>query len=123
MGMQWVEILPSGKNGKLAKRQIQLELNKLAGINKPKPKKKNISKKSPDEDDKYTELGPKKGMGILSFLIVLIMFTAGVLLILDTFKSQLIPYWPALDDYLVYVFETLNNIYILIKDLFNNYYK
>ena len=26
MGMQWVEILPSGKNGKLAKRQIQLEL-------------------------------------------------------------------------------------------------
>ena len=28
---------------------------------------------------------------------------------------------PKLDDYLVYIFETLNNIYIIIKDLINNY--
>jgi len=62
-----------------------------------------------------------KGMGIFSFLIVLIIFFAAIILVLDTFKNQIIPFWPKLDNYLVYIFETINNIFIIIKDLFNNY--
>ena len=44
-----------------------------------------------------------------------------IILLLDTFKNQIIPFWPTLDNYLTYIFETSNNIYIITKDLFNNY--
>ena len=60
-------------------------------------------------------------MGIFSFFIVLVISVAAIILLLDTFKDQLISFFPNLDNYLVYVFETLNNIYIIIKDLINNY--
>ena len=60
-------------------------------------------------------------MGIFSFLIVLVISLAAIILVLDTFKNQLIPFVPELDNYLVYIFETLNNIYIIITDFFNNY--
>ena len=60
---------------------------------------------------RYQEKEKEKGMGIFSFLIVLIMFVAAIILFLDTFKNQFIHFWPELDNYLIYIFETLNNIY------------
>ena len=60
-------------------------------------------------------------MGIFSFLMVSVISVAAIILLLDTFKYQLISVFPNLDNYLVYIFETLNNIYIIIKDLFNSY--
>ena len=75
---------------------------------------------STHSSDKYHETD-RKGMGLFNLLIVSIIFVAAIILLLDTFKTQLIPIFPNLDNHLVYVFETLNNIYIIIKDLFNNY--
>ena len=117
LGNQWAEVLPSGKAGRLAKKKISKELNKLAGITQVK-KSKTIDK-SNQSANQYQET--EGGMGIFSFLIVLVIFVAAIILALDTFKNQLIPFFPDLDNYLVYIFETLNNIYIIIKDLFNNY--
>ena len=118
LGSQWAQVLPSGKTGRLAKKKISTELNRLAG--KEQVKKSKIIKKSNQSTDQYqeTEAG---GMGIFSFLIVLVISVAAIILLLDTFRDQLISFFPNLDNYLVYVFETLNNIYIIIKDLFNNY--
>ena len=118
LGSQWAEVLPSGKAGRLAKKKISKELNKLAGITQVK-KSKTIDKSNQSANQyQETEAG---GMGIFSFLVVLIIFVAAIILLLDTFKNQLIPFFPDLDNYLVYIFETLNNIYIIIKDLINNY--
>ena len=118
LGSQWAEVLPSGKAGRLAKKKISKELNKLAGITQVK-KSKTINK-SNQSANQYQET-EARGMGIFSFLIVLVISVAAIILALDTFKNQLIPFFPDLDNYLVYIFETLNNIYIIIKDLINNY--
>ena len=120
MGKQWAQLLPSGKTGKLAKKKITLELNRKTGKrNEKHHKKKSEITASEETTQAYSE--KDKGMGIFSFLIVLIIFFAAIILVLDTFKNQIIPFWPKLDNYLVYIFETINNIFIIIKDLFNNY--
>ena len=118
LGSQWAEILPSGKFGRLARKKISKELNNLTG--REQVKKNKTIKKSNQLENQYQEIEPK-GMGIFSFLVVLIIFVAAIILLLDTFKNQLIPFFPDLDNFLVYIFETLNNIYIIIKDLFNSY--
>ena len=120
MGKQWAQLLPSGKTGKLAKKKITLELNSKTGKRNEKHHKKK-SEITPSEETTQTYSEKDKGMGIFSFLIVLIIFFAAIILVLDTFKNQIIPFWPKLDNYLVYIFETINNIFIIIKDLFNNY--
>ena len=117
LGSQWSEILPSGKFGRLARKNISKELNKLAGR---KEVKKKIVQKSTQSLNQYQEK-QNNGMGIFSFLMVSVISVAAIILLLDTFKHQLISLFPNLDNYLVYIFETLNNIYIIIKDLFNNY--
>ena len=120
LGNQWAVVLPSGKAGRLARKKISKELNNLTGREQVK-KNKTIKKSNQLEiENQYQEIEPK-GMGIFSFLVVLIIFVAAIILLLDTFKNQLIPFFPDLDNYLVYIFETLNNIYIIIKDLFNSY--
>lgn len=116
LGSQWAQLLPSGKSGRLAKKKISEELNKLSGR---KIKKVSSSKKTERTMSVYIE--KNDGMSILSFLIVLILFFSALILLLDTFKNLLIPYWPKLDTYLTYIFETINNIYIITKDMFNNY--
>ena len=122
MGKQWAQLLPSGKTGRLAKKKIALELNKKTGKSKKKQrKKKSEIAPSNETSEIYTEKDKEKGMGIFSFLIVLTMFFAAIILLLDTFKNQIIPFWPELDNYLIYIFETINNIFIIIKDIFNNY--
>ena len=122
LGSQWAEVLPSGKAGRLAKKKISKELNKLAGITQvEKSKTINKSNQSANQSANQYQETEARGMGIFSFLIVLVISVAAIILSLDTFKNQLIPFFPDLDNYLVYIFETLNNIYIIIKDLINNY--
>ena len=118
LGSQWAQILPSGKTGRLARKKISAELNILTG--KEQDKKSKTINKSNQSVNQYQET-EEGGMGIFSFLIVLVISLAAIILALDTFKNQLIPFFPDLDNYLVYIFETLNNIYIIIKDLINNY--
>ncbi|MBO6491371.1 MAG: zinc-ribbon domain-containing protein [Pelagibacteraceae bacterium] len=118
LGGQWAEILPSGKFGRLAIKSISKELNKLAG--RKEVKKNKTIQKSNQSVNQYQEKQNNK-MGIFSFLMVSVISVAAIILLLDTFKHQLVHFFPNLDNYLVYIFETLNNIYVIIKDLFNNY--
>ena len=118
LGSQWAEMLPSGKSGRLARKKISRELNELTS--KKQVKKKKTIQVSNQSVNQYQEK-QNIGMGIFSFLIVLAISVAAIILLLDTFRDQLISFFPNLDNYLTYIFETLNNIYIIIKDLFNNY--
>jgi len=117
LGSQWAEMLPSGKFGRLARKNISKELNKLAGRKEIKKKK---IKKSTQLLNQYREK-QKKGMGIFGYLMISVISVAALILLLDTFKHQLISVFPNLDNYLIYIYETFSNIYIIIKDLFNNY--
>jgi len=118
LGSQWSEILPSGKFGRLARKNISKELNKLAG--RKQVKKNKTVQKSNQSVNQYQEK-QDIGMRIFSFLMISVISVAAIILLLDTFKHQLISVFPNLDNYLVYIFETLNNIYIIIKDLFTNF--
>ena len=118
LGSQWSEILPSGKFGRLARKNISKELNKLAG--RKQVKKNKTVKKFNQSINQYQEK-QNNGMSIFGYLMVSVISVAALILLLDTFKHQLISVFPNLDNYLIYIFETLNNIYIIIKDLFNNY--
>ena len=60
-------------------------------------------------------------MGIFTFLILAIIIGFSIIGVLQTFKEQLLPFWPDLDNYLTYISETFYNIYIIIKDLFITY--
>ena len=117
LGSQWAEMLPSGKFGRLARKNISKELNNLSGRKEVKKKK---IQKSTQSLNQYQEK-QNKGMSIFSYLMVSVISVAALILLLDTFKHQLISVFPNLDNYLVYIFETLNNIYIIIKDLFISY--
>ena len=117
LGSQWAEILPSGKFGRLARKNISKELNKIAG--RKEVKKKKIQK--PTQSLNQYQEKQNNGMGIFAYLMVSVISVAALILLLDTFEHQLISVFPNLDNYLVYIFETLNNIYVIIKDLFNNY--
>ena len=118
LGSQWAEKLPSGKIGRLARKNISKELNKLSS--RKQVKKNKTVQKSNQSVNQYEEK-QNNGMSIFSFLMVSVISVAAIILLLDTFRHQLTSFFPNLDNYLVYVFETLNNIYIIIKDLFNNY--
>ena len=54
LGNQWAQILPSGKTGRLARKKISQELNKLAGKKQVKNSKTiNQTDQSPDQYQSY----------------------------------------------------------------------
>jgi len=121
MGEQWVELHDSGKYGKIAKKKISLELNTLTGKKKKIQKQKKRNETLIEKNDKFPSFEEEKGMGIFTFLILAIIIGFSIIGVLQTFKEQLLPFWPDLDNYLTYISETFYNIYIIIKDLFITY--
>ena len=76
------------------------------------------------EDDKFEEKGNEIEKSsnfnltkILSYLLVGLISFAGIIIILDTFKSQLSNIFPGLELFLYNLFETIKDIFLFIKDL------
>ena len=86
---------------------------KNTNLKKTKDKNKIVQKKSEEK--------VKQGFGFLNFLILLILISISTIGVFETFRDQISPFWPDLEDYLVYVYETVNNIYILSIDLIKSY--
>ena len=97
MGSQWAEVLRSGKTGLLAKRTIGAELNRLAGITKPKKSRKREKKNAemeiasiskiidPSSEQIDSDNKQKEGLGFFGyiFLIIIIGFSiVGILIII-----------------------------------------
>ena len=74
-----------------------------------KPDKKNLP--LPKKKTNFTFIK------FLSYLLVLIISFVGLVIIVDTFKDQLEIFFPNLELLLYNLFETLNDIYLFIKDL------
>ena len=114
LGKQWALVLPSGKAGRLAKNEISKELDEKIGRSID-PSIESMSIATSEKDEK------NQGIGFLTSIFIIligVIFTIGVL---ETFKNELLVYWPELEFYLEYVYETLRNIRTISRDLFYSY--
>ena len=136
MGSQWAEVLRSGKTGLLAKRTIGAELNRLAGITKPKKSRKrekktaemeieNISKIiDPSSEQIDSDNRQKEGLGFFGYIILLTVITLSIIGVLKTFQTELIMYFPEIEyifDKGENIFESMGYIIVIIKDLIKSY--
>ena len=136
MGSQWAEILRSGKTGLLAKRTIGAELNRRAGIAKPKKSRKRVKKTEEIEIEQISKIidpsseqidsdnRQKEGLGFFGYIILLTIITLSIIGVLKTFQNELIMYFPEVEyifDKGEYIFESMGYIITIIKDLIMSY--
>ena len=137
LGSQWAQLLPSGKTGLFAKRKIGQELDEVTGR---KIKKTNIKRQKTFEDvnpsseslsnennlpDVYK---PKKGLGFFGYFFLLIIISALGVGSLKIFENNILNYYPEIDfiflnidQQLIFLQESIENIIVLINDLINSY--
>ena len=114
LGKQWALVLSSGKIGRLAKSDIAKELNQKIGKSiDPSMESMSVAESEKDEKD--------QGIGFLTAIFIILIGAISAIGVLETFKNELIVYWPELEFYLEYVYETLENIRIIFRDLFYSY--
>ena len=136
MGSQWAEILRSGKTGLLAKRTIGAELNRRAGIAKPKKTRKRAKKNEEIEIESISKIidpsseqidsdnRQKEGLGFFGYIILLTIITLSIIGVLKTFQNELIMYFPEVEfifDKGENIFESMGYIITIIKDLIKSY--
>ena len=136
MGSQWAELLRSGKTGLVARRTIAAELNRRAGIAKPKKSRKRVKKNEEVEIESITKIiDPSSeqidssyqqngGLGFFGYIIVLTVITLSIIGILKTFQNELIMYFPEIEyifDKGENIFESMGYVITLIKDLIMSY--
>ena len=136
MGSQWAEVLRSGKTGLLAKRTIGAELNRRAGIAKPKKTRKRVKKTEemeiesiskiidPSSEQLDSDNQQKEGLGFFGYIILLTIITLSIIGVLKTFQNELIMYFPEVE--FIYdkgenIFESMGYIITIIKDLIKSY--
>ena len=82
----------------------------------PTKRKKKVKSKDRDKQD-----FKNKNIGFFSYIFIFLISIIALFLIAETFKYQINNIFPNFENYIIYVYETLNNILILIKDLFKSY--
>ena len=111
------EILEKSTNIDLSKDNIRLSKSKK----KPKKsfeKKSNVYEKKGSEIVEYTPRSNFTLGKFLSYILVAIISFIALIVILDTFKTQLYEFFPELELILFSLYETLKDINLFIKDLF-----
>ena len=138
MGSQWAEVLRSGKTGLLAKKTIGAELNRRAGIIKPKKSRSRKRVKKTEEieientskiiDPSSEQIDAEKqqteGLGFFGYIILLTIITLSIIGVLKTFQNELIMYYPEVEyifDKGENIFESMGYIITIIKDLIMSY--
>jgi len=131
LGSQWAVLLPSGKTGIMASKKISKELNNLTGRKQKiaiRKKTKAIKEIDPSSERLPDIYKPKEGLGFFGFIILTVVVILSLIGILETFKNDLLINFPEtefifdfLNEQFIYFSETVDNIYILIKDLINPY--
>jgi hypothetical protein len=139
LGSQWVELLPSGKTGLFARKNISRELDEVTGrkerkiIRKKQKKQKKQGEVDPSEstnvDKKLPDIyKPKQSLGFFGYIFLIIIIGFSVVGILKTFEDDLLNYFPELEyvyelfnEQIEYLAETVKNIIVIINDLIDSY--
>ena len=113
---QWHQ-LPNIKTSSLKKKVIdEVDISKDEAKEQPINKTKKIKSKPRDKQD-----FKNKNIGFFSYIFIFLISIIAFFLIAETFEYQINNIFPNFGNYIIYVYETLNNILILIKDLFKSY--
>ena len=137
LGNQWSILLPSGKTGIFAKKNIGIELDEIAGIVRKKTSNK-ISQKSKVFDPSsvsQSEGGqlpdiyePKNGIGFFGYIFILLIVFLSLVGAIKTFEDYWLYYFPQdilffafIDQQLDFFAETFKNMITIVKDLIDSY--
>ena len=113
---QWHQ-LPNNTTSSLEEKVIdKVDISKDEVKEQPTKKKKKIKSKDRDKQD-----FKNKNIGFFSYIFIFLISIIALFLIAETFEYQINNIFPNFENYIIYVYETLNNILILIKDLFKSY--
>ena len=138
LGSQWAVLLPSGKTGLFAKREIGNELDKLTGRKKKsvtgKKKKKRKKEVDPSSESLSDEkqlpqiYESKQGLGFLGYVFLIIIIGFSVAGALKTFENDILNYFPEtkyiynlLDEQLQFLAESVKNMIVIVNDLISSY--
>ena len=136
LGSQWAQVLPSGKTGLFARKKISQELDEVTG----RKERKSIKKRS----KKIEEVNPsseiisneksidnnksKNSISFLGYIFLLIILGFSSVGVLKTFENDIINFFPEteylfdiLEQQLIYISETVKNIFVMTKDLIQSY--
>jgi len=111
---QWHQ-LPNIITSSLKKKVID-----KVDISKDEVKVRSINKKIKSKARDKQEF-KNKNIGFFSYIFIFLISIIAFFLIAETFEYQINNIFPNFGNYIIYVYETLNNILILIKDLFKSY--
>lgn len=112
---QWHQ-LPNNITSPLKKKVFdKVDISKDEVKEQPRNKKKIKSKTSDKQEFK------DKNIGFFSYIFIFLISIIAFFLIAETFMHQINNIFPNFGNYIIYVYETLNNILIFIKDLFKSY--
>ena len=90
-------------------------------ISKDEAKEQSINKKKIRSKARDKQEFKSKNIGFFSYIFIFLISIIALFLIAETFEYQINNIFPNFGNYIIYVYETLNNILILIKDLFKSY--
>jgi predicted Zn finger-like uncharacterized protein len=136
VGVQWAQIMPSGKTGIFAKRKISSELDKLIGKKVHKKRTKKNYNLNPSKQRINMSTGgklpdlykPKNGIGFFGYFFLIIILSFSAIGIIKTFENDWLSYFPQdqyvfdlIDEQIKYTTETIKNIFTILKDLTSSY--
>ena len=109
----------SNNNSKI---KLEYEVAKEVSGEKTIKIDQNLSKNLDKKEDDKIQIKSKKTNNfslskILSYLIVIIISFVALILVVETFRSQLINIFPGLEKILYNLFESIKDIILFIKDL------
>ncbi len=112
---QWHQ-LPNIITSSLKKKVID-----KVDVSKVEVKERSINKKKIRSKARDKQEFKNKNIGFFSYIFIFLISIIAFFLIAETFEYQINNIFPNFGNYIIYVYETLNNILILIKDLFKSY--
>ena len=136
VGVQWAQIMPSGKTGIFAKRKISSELDKLIGKKVHKKRTKKNYNLNPSKQRINMSTGgklpdlykPKNGIGFFGYFFLIIILSFSAIGIIKTVENDWLSYFPQdqyvfdlIDEQIKYMAETIKNIFTILKDLTSSY--
>tara|TARA_B100000579_G_C22277441_1_gene596687 strand:+ start:84 stop:497 length:414 start_codon:yes stop_codon:yes gene_type:complete len=76
-----------------------------------------IEKKEIETDKKEIQIDKKKKINYINFFLVIIISFISLIILLDTFKSQISNFFPSINMILDNLYETIKDIALFFKDL------
>ncbi len=135
LGVQWAELLPSGKTGLFARKKIAAELDQITGRKTKKtPKKRKIKEVDPSLENitsnkKLPDIyKPREGLGFFSYIFLIIILGFSLVGVMKTFEDDLVNSFPEseyifliVNQQLEYLAESVKNMIVIARDLIDSY--